>query len=201
MNSNQETGMEITNIMLSGVGGQGILTSGRVLALAAMDAGLDVKMSEVHGMAQRGGNVDTHVRIGKEVPASLIPKGGAHFLVSFEKLEALRYLEYLRPDATAFVSRQEIPPLTQNLKAGKGYVQDLDRILEEMAPSVFWVDAVDIARELGDIRMVNMILLGALANRLPLTMENWEAALAQRFKEKIRPLCRKAFQRGWDHGS
>src|SRR5512137_1604777 len=107
--------MEITNILFAGVGGQGILTSSRVLALAALHAGLDVKMSEVHGMAQRGGNVDTHVRVGKEVPSCLIPKGGAQFLVAFEKLEALRYMDYLYPQGVAYVCPLEIPPLTQSL--------------------------------------------------------------------------------------
>ncbi len=91
--------MKITNIMLSGVGGQGILTSGRILALAAIDAGLDVKMSEVHGMSQRGGNVDSHIRIGEKVPSSLIPKGGADYLISFEMMEALRYMDYLKRTA------------------------------------------------------------------------------------------------------
>ena len=121
--------MEIINIMFCGVGGQGILTSSRILALSAVHSGLDVKMSEVHGMAQRGGNVDTHVRIGKIVPSSLIPKGAAHYLVAFEKLEALRYMDYLRPDGALFVSPLEIPPLTQNLRKDAGYVKDIDEVL------------------------------------------------------------------------
>ena len=191
--------MEITNILFAGVGGQGILTSSRVLALAAVDAGLDVKMSEVHGMAQRGGNVDTHVRIGPEVPSSLIPRGGAHFLVAFEKLEALRYLDYLRPDGTAFVCPLEIPPLTQNLKKDSGYVPDIDGVLAAKAPNLVWVDAVTIAREEGDLRMVNLILLGALSPKLSMTDSNWEAAIGQRFPKKIQAACLKAFRRGVEH--
>lgn len=188
--------MEITNILFAGVGGQGILTSSRVLALAAVDAGLDVKMSEVHGMAQRGGNVDTHVRIGREVPSSLIPLGGAHFLVAFEKLEALRYLHYLGPKGTAFVSPLEIPPLAQSLKKGSGYLPGIDRLLEEKAPRLVWVDAARLAKEEGDIRMVNLILLGALSRHLPLGEENWEAAIRKRFPKKIQEACLKAFRRG-----
>ncbi len=188
--------MEITNVLFAGVGGQGILTSSRVLALAAVDAGLDVKMSEVHGMAQRGGNVDTHVRIGKEVPSSLIPPGGAHFLVAFEKLEAVRNLHFLGPRGTAFVSPLEIPPLTQSLKKDSGYLPGIDRILEEKAPRLVWVDAVRMAKEEGDIRMVNLILLGALSRHLPLTPENWEAAIRKRFPKKIQEACLKAFRRG-----
>ncbi len=127
--------MDITNVMFAGVGGQGILTSGRLLALAALHAGLDVKMSEVHGMSQRGGNVDTHVRIGPEVPSSLIPKGGAHFLVSFEKLEALRYLDYLRPDGVAFVIQHGDKQLGILTDLGHPFGQ-LSRLLAELDAAV-----------------------------------------------------------------
>ena len=187
----------ITNVLLSGVGGQGILTASRLLAMAALHRGLDVKMSEVHGMAQRGGNVDTHVRIGGAVPSSLIPKGGADFLVSFEKLEALRYLDYLRPDGVVFVNRLEISPLTRALKQ-PNYVDDVDRLLEEKAPHLVWVDGTEMARELGDVRTVNVILLGALATRLPFLEEaDWEAAVKERFaKAKVREAVLAGFRKG-----
>ena len=187
----------ITNVLLSGVGGQGILTAGRLLALAALRRGLDVKMSEVHGMSQRGGNVDTHVRIGEAVPSPLIPKGGAHFLVSFEKLEALRYLDYLRPDGVAFVNRLEISPLTVALKQ-PNYVDDIDKILEEKTPDLIWVDGTEMARALGDVRMVNVILLGALATRLSfLEKADWEAAVKERFaKPKVRQAVLASFRKG-----
>ncbi len=192
--------MDITNVMFAGVGGQGILTSGRLLALAALHAGLDVKMSEVHGMSQRGGNVDTHVRIGPEVPSSLIPKGGAHFLVSFEKLEALRYLDYLRPDGVAFVNRLEVPPLSLSLKEGAGYVKDVDAVLERKAPALVWVDGNKLAREVGDLRMVNVILIGALATRLArLKTADWEAAIRERFPVKIQDACLAAFRKGGEY--
>jgi len=191
--------MEITNILFAGVGGQGILTSSRVLALAALHAGLDVKMSEVHGMAQRGGNVDTHVRVGPSVPSCLIPKGGAHYLVAFEKLEALRYLDFLRPDGAVFVCPLEIPPLTQSLKKDAGYVKEIDGVLAAKAPELIWVDAVNIARTVGDIRMVNVILLGALSRRLPMSDADWEAALRERFPAKVQDACLKAFQMGVEH--
>lgn len=193
--------MEITNILFAGVGGQGILTSSRVLALAALHAGLDVKMSEVHGMAQRGGNVDTHVRIGPEVPSCLIPKGGAQFLVAFEKLEALRYMDYLRPDGTAYVCPLEIPPLAQNLKKDAGYLKDIDTILKAKAPALVWVDAVRMAREVGDLRMVNVILLGALSTKLAMTPEDWEAAIRERFPKKVQESCLRAFRMGVEHVS
>jgi len=193
--------MNITNIMLSGVGGQGILTSGRVIALAALQGGLDVKMSEVHGMSQRGGNVDTHVRIGPVVPSSLIPKGGAHFLVAFEKMEALRYLDFLRPDGVAFVSRHEISPLSQNLKENSGYVEEIDAKIAAKAPDLVWVDALEVAKELGDLRLTNVILLGALSNRLKeLTTAHWEAAIRERFAPKAQAGCLEAFRRGRGYG-
>ncbi len=187
----------ITNVLLSGVGGQGILTAGRLLALAALRRGLDVKMSEVHGMSQRGGNVDTHVRVGEAVPSPLIPKGGAHFLVSFEKLEALRYLDYLRPGGVAFVNRLEISPLTVALKQ-PNYVDDIDKVLEEKTPHLVWVDGTEMARALGDVRMVNVILLGALATRLSFLADaDWEAAVKERFaKPKIQEAVLAAFRKG-----
>jgi len=187
----------ITNILLSGVGGQGILTASRLLALAGLHRGLDVKMSEVHGMSQRGGNVDTHVRLGEAVPSPMIPRGGAHFLVSFEKLEALRYLDYLRPDGVAFVNRLEISPLTVALKQ-PNYVDDIDKVLEDKAPDLVWVDGTEMARELGDVRMVNVIMLGALATRLPFLEEaDWEAAVKERFKKaEVQKAVMNAFQKG-----
>jgi indolepyruvate ferredoxin oxidoreductase beta subunit len=191
-----ETG-KIVNVLLSGVGGQGILTAGRLLALAALHRDLDVKMSEVHGMSQRGGNVDTHVRLGAAVPSSLIPRGGADFLVSFEKLEALRYLDYLRPDGVAFVNRLEISPLTVALKK-PNYVDDVDGLLEEKASHLVWVDGTEMAREMGDVRMVNVILLGALATRLPFLNEaDWEAAVKDRFKKAaVQEAVLAAFRKG-----
>ncbi len=188
---------DITNVLLSGVGGQGILTAGRLVALAGLHRGLDVKMSEVHGMSQRGGNVDTHVRLGEAVPSPMIPKGGAHFLVSFEKLEALRYLDFLRPDGVAFVNRLEISPLTVALKQ-PNYVDGIDKILEDKTPNLVWVDGTEMARKLGDVRMVNVIMLGALATRLPFLEEaDWEAAVKERFKKaKVQEAVMNAFRKG-----
>lgn len=187
--------MDITNVLFSGVGGQGILTSGRLLGLAALRAGLDVKMSEVHGMSQRGGNVDAHVRIGAVVPSPLIPKGGAHFLVSFEKLEALRYMDFLRPDGVVLTSDLEIFPLSSNLKK-TSYVKDIDAVLAHKSPRLLLLKAPEEARALGDVRMVNVILLGALSTFLPLAPEHWEAAVRERFPAKIQETCWKAFLRG-----
>lgn len=193
--------MNIVNIMLSGVGGQGILTSGRVLALAALDKGLDVKMSEVHGMSQRGGNVDSHIRIGESVPSSLIPKGGADYLISFELMEGLRYLDYLKPEGRAIISKLKITPLSSNLKKGASYPENIEEMISQKAPKVKLIDAEKIAKELGDIRMVNIILLGAMSKDFTLLEKsNFENAIKQRFSPKVAPLCLKAFERGIENG-
>lgn len=193
--------MNIVNIMLSGVGGQGILTSGRVLALAALDKGLDVKMSEVHGMSQRGGNVDSHIRIGESVPSSLIPKGGADYLISFELMEGLRYLDYLKPEGKAIISKLKITPLSSNLKKGGSYPENIEEMILQKAPKVKLIEAEKIAKELGDIRMVNIILLGAMAKDFTLLEKsNFENAIKQRFSPKVAPLCLKAFERGIENG-
>lgn len=193
--------MSIVNIMLSGVGGQGILTSGRILALAAMDKGLDVKMSEVHGMSQRGGNVDSHIRIGDSVPSSLIPKGGADYLISFEMMEGLRYLDYLKPEGKAIISKLKISPLSSNLKKGGSYPENIEEIILSKISRVKFIEAEKIAREIGDIRMVNIILLGALSIDLDiLEKENFENAIKQRFSPKVAPLSLKAFKRGIENG-
>jgi indolepyruvate ferredoxin oxidoreductase beta subunit len=131
------------------------------------------------------------------VPSSLIPRGGADFLVSFEKLEALRYMDYLKPDGVAFVNRLEISPLTVALKK-PNYVDNVDELLEEKAPNLVWVDGTEMAREMGDVRMVNVILLGALATRLPFLGEaDWEAAVKDRFKKaNVRDAVLAAFRKG-----
>lgn len=189
--------MDIVNILFCGIGGQGILTSSRILALAAMHAGLDVKVSEVHGMSQRGGNVDTHVRIGREVPSSLIPRGAAHVLIAFEKLEALRYLDYLRADGVTIVCPLEIPPLSLSLKKDSAYVPDIDAQLEKRAPLLLVVEADRMAAELGDSRMVNVILLGALASQFPaIGREHWVAAIRDRFGAAKVDACLRAFEKG-----
>ncbi|MCX7831054.1 MAG: indolepyruvate oxidoreductase subunit beta [Acidobacteria bacterium] len=193
--------MKIINIMLSGVGGQGILTSGRILALAALDKGLDVKMSEVHGMSQRGGNVDSHIRIGENVPSSLIPKGGADYLLSFEMMEGLRYLDYLKPEGKAIISKLKITPLSSNLKKGASYPENIEETIIKKAPNVKFLEAEKIAKELGDIRMVNVILLGAMSKDFTLLdKSNFENAIKERFSPKVAPLCLKAFERGIENG-
>ncbi len=193
--------MEITNILFAGVGGQGILTSSRVLALAAVHAGLDVKMSEVHGMAQRGGNVDTHVRIGKEVPSSLIPEGAAHFLVSFEKLEALRYMHYLRPDGVAFVCPMEIHPLAQNLRKDavlrQGHRQDPGGKRPQARVGGRHGHGQGGGRPAHGERDPPRRPLHPPAHE----PEDWEAAIRERFSAKVQEACLASFKRGVEYVS
>ena len=120
--------------------------------------------------------------------------------MAFEKLEALRKLDYLRPDGAVYVNRLEIPPLATSLKEGASYVKDIDAVLEAKAPRLVWVDGTEIARELGDARMVNVILIGALSPHLKmLTPANWEAAVRQRFKAKVQDAVLAGFRKGVEY--
>ena len=169
--------MKTLNLLISGVGGQGILLAGRVLgALAALE-GLDCKASEVHGMAQRGGSVITHVRMGEKVYSPLIEKGCGDILVAFEPLEALRYAQYVRPGGAVVVNTRRIAPM--------GVLQGTDAYPEnplaplEGAMEIICLDALELAQSCGNPRGVNLVLLGTLSTRLPFSEASWHTAIAQ----------------------
>jgi len=187
--------MEITNIIFAGVGGQGILMASDILADVALRAGLDVKKSEVHGMAQRGGSVVSHVRFGPKVHSPLIPKGQAHFIVSFEKLEALRYLDYLRPEGTVILNDYCIIPQTVQLGEAE-YPKDIEDLCRQHAAQVIVAEATDRAVKLGNVRVLNVLMLGLLSQFLPLPQSLWEEVIAQRVPPKYLELNRQAFQEG-----
>ncbi len=165
------------NIALVGVGGQGTLLASQVIARAAMLAGLDVKQSEVHGMAQRGGSVVSQVRIGQKVYSPLIPSGQTDFLLSFELLESLRYANTLTATGTALINRQLIVPVTVS-SGQQPWLDDLDARLERAFPHKILIDALTLAEELGNIRTVNMIMTGTLSTLLPLQESAWRTAIA-----------------------
>jgi len=187
-----------TNVMMGGVGGQGIILASEVLAEALMAAGLDVKKSEVHGMAQRGGSVRTDVRFGPKVWSPLISPGGADLLVAFEQLESLRYLPYLREGGTAFVSTQVIVPTT--VVGGAGYPADVKERLGKRAKRVVMVDAPGLAAKAGNVRTAGIALLGAFAPLLPVPDEAWEVAFAAKIPGRFLEVNRKAFQLGREAG-
>lgn len=185
---------ETKNILLVGVGGQGIILASKVLSKGLVDAGFDVKMSEVHGMAQRGGSVTTQVRYGEKVYSPIIGKGQADILVAFEKMEAMRWIEYLKPNGKLVINNYSIP----SVPVLTGQVKYPENIIEELKEKVDTtvIDAANAARELGNIRTQNIIMLGALVKALNITEVNWEEAIKETVKAKYIDINLRAFNRG-----
>jgi indolepyruvate ferredoxin oxidoreductase beta subunit len=183
-----------TNIVICGVGGQGIILASNVLCSAAFLEGRDVKKSEVHGMAQRGGTVITHVRFGEKVFSPLIEEGRADFMLAFEKLEALRYIHYLKKRGVVLVNDTQIPPMSV-LVGTASYPDTIERTLQTYGTTHF-VEATTVARELNNIRTVNIILLGVLSKFLQFKQPSWEQAIKENIKAKFVDLNITAFNRG-----
>ena len=185
----------VMNLFLCGVGGQGILLASEIISSACMNAGFDVKQSEVHGMAQRGGSVISHIRFGEKVHSPLIELGNADIVVSFEMLEALRYLPYMNKETKVIVNTQKILPAP--VATGMDtYPADVLDLLNQRGLSVFPVHAFDIARTIGETRAVNMVLVGALSVFLPLEESIFMQVIEKRIPEKIRELNTEAFLKG-----
>ncbi len=189
---------ETKSTLLAGVGGQGTILMSKVFTAGLVHAGYDVKMSEVHGMAQRGGSVSTQVRYGEKVFSPIIGRGEADVLVAFEKMEAVRYSEFLKPTGTALINDVEIMPLPV-ASGAKGYPGN---VLEAMQSAfrVRVIPASNLAEELGNIRCTNIVLLGALINALGLDNIDWKAALAETLPSKILKLNLNAFEAGFHYG-
>ena len=187
--------MDRWNILLVGVGGQGVLLASELLALGFLKAGYDVKKSEVHGMAQRGGAVSSHVRAGAKVYSPLIPKGEADLLVSFESLEALRWLEFVRKDGLLLVSRQEIKPTTVTSGRMK-YPENACEALAARHARTQIVEALELSRKAGDVRSINSILVGAVSCALPLPESVWREVIEERMPKKFVRVNLRAFELG-----
>lgn len=185
------------NVLIAGVGGQGIILASEVLAMAAMDAGYDVKQSEVHGMAQRGGAVVSHVRFGKRVWSPIIEKGTCDLLISFEKSEALRWSEYLKPDAVILLNTQEIIPVTVTQGLSE-YPHDAPQRLRDAGFRVIELDALSLAEEAGTVLAVNIVMCGAASHFLPIPEEVWRGAIERRVPPKFREVNLRAFELGRD---
>jgi indolepyruvate ferredoxin oxidoreductase beta subunit len=184
-----------TNLFLCGVGGQGILLASEVISSACMKAGLDIKQSEVHGMAQRGGSVVAHLRFGEKVFSPLIEPGDADIVVSFELLEALRYLPYMNRKTRVIVNTQKILP-SPVATGVDTYPADVVDQLTQRGITVFPIDAFEIAKSAGETRAVNMVLVGALSALLPLDEKVFLAVISERIPEKIREKNIGAFLKG-----
>ena len=187
---------KMTNVFICGVGGQGILLSSKILSALALDQGYDVKKSEVHGMAQRGGSVVSPVRIGEKIHSPLIEEGGADFILAFEKMEALRWLHFLKPDGVAIVNTMELLPSGQET-----YPEKLEDRIKEKAGKTVLLDANAMAIEAGNVRSVNVLLLGVLSNHLDFDMENWRDTLQKNVKPKTVEINLKALEMGRSFGS
>ena len=186
---------KVTNIMIVGVGGQGALLASKTLGQVLLDAGYDVKVSEVHGMSQRGGSVVTYVRYGKKVYSPIIDKGQADYIVSFELLEAARYTEYLKEGGRIVVNTQQIEPMPVITGAAK-YPENL---VEKMTEEGFKVDAMDclsLAKEAGSTKSVNIVLMGRLSKYMDFQEEAWLKAIEKLVKPQFLDMNKKAFSLG-----
>ncbi len=185
---------EARNILICGTGGQGILLASEIISAAAMHSGLDVRKSEVHGMAQRGGSVVSQVRFGKTVFSPIIEEGTADLLISMEKLEALRWSHFLSPLGHALICNLEIEP--SSVSTGQAAYPDVTAGLDALGIGYLMIDAFSEAEALGDLRVVNTIMVGAASKRLGLPEESWLEALRDLIPEKARDVNARAFERG-----
>ena len=188
---------EIINFLFVGVGGQGILTASDIAAGVGLAAGYEAKKSEVHGFSQRGGVVESHVRWGEEVGAPTAEKGTVDFLIALEVLESQRWINWLRSGGAVLINRQRIAPMTVT-RGDATYPPD-EEILEAVrarTKDVTLVDALAIAENLGNARMTNTVILGALSTRLDVASETWLSVIEKRVPPKYVALNREAFQEG-----
>lgn len=187
---------EVKNILLVGVGGQGTILASKILTSGLMEAGYDVKMSEIHGMSQRGGSVSTQVRFGEKVFSPIVGKGEADVIVSFEKMEALRWIEYLKQNGKMVINDFEIPSAT--ILMGKDdYPEGILKELGEKA-DVLAVNASKIAEEMGNQKVMNVVLLGALVKAMNIPNVDWKKAVKDNVKPQFLDLNIKAFETGYE---
>lgn len=183
------------NIMIAGVGGQGTLLASKLLGSLLLSQGYDVKVSEVHGMAQRGGSVVTYVRYGEQVASPIIDKGEADILLAFELLEAARWAGYLKPEGVLIANTQEILPMPV-ITGAAVYPGDLAERLREVCKAPILVDALTPAEEAGSAKAVNVVLMGILSTVMGMPEEAWLAALEGQLKPGLLEMNKKAFYKG-----
>ena len=184
-----------TNVMIVGVGGQGSLLASKLLGHLLLHQGLDVKVSEVHGMSQRGGNVVTYVRFGEKVYSPVINQGEADIIVSFETLEAARWVDCLKPEGKIIVSTQRIDPMPV-ITGQAQYPGELIAKMEGRGFSVEAIDGLRLAEEAGSAKSVNLVLMGALSKHFDFPESAWQEAIDACVPKKVLDLNRKAFALG-----
>lgn len=187
--------MSTTNLMIVGVGGQGSLLASKLLGHLLLQQGLDVKVSEVHGMSQRGGNVVTYVKFGKKVYSPVISRGEADFIIAFEKLEAARWVECLKPGGTIILSNQEIAPMPV-LTGQATYPEGLVEMMRARDFHVEEIDGLALAEAAGSPKAVNLVLMGVLSKHFPFREEAWQASIEACVPPKVLELNKKAFAMG-----
>lgn len=187
--------METVNILICGVGGQGVLLAGDIIAETAMACGHDAKKSEVHGMAQRGGSVVSHVRYGDKVHSPLIRQGEADVILSFEEMETARYLNFLKKDGTVIINRQQVMPMTVATGKAEYPLDIVDRIKSRVSGTVL-CDGLKLSDQAGSPKTINMVLLGALSKELDLPVDKWLETISRRVPPKTVEMNKKAFELG-----
>ncbi|MCR2048952.1 indolepyruvate oxidoreductase subunit beta [Acetatifactor muris] len=187
--------MDVKNIMIVGVGGQGTLLTSRILGNLAIGAGFDVKLSEVHGMAQRGGSVVTFVRYGEKVAEPIVEEGCADVLIAFERLEALRYLHFLKEDGVVIVNDWRIDPITVVTGAAQ-YPENIVETLQTVRKTIS-VEAAKTAIDMGAPKAFNVVVLGAAARYMGFSKEDWLSVIEKTVPQKTVEVNRKAFEAGF----
>ena len=189
-----------TNIMIVGVGGQGTLLASKIMGDLYQREGYDVKVSEVHGMSQRGGSVVTYVRYGDKVYSPIIEEGGADIVLAFEQLEAARHLSYLKPGGTMVVNTQQIDPMPVIMGAAS-YPQGRIEKMEQSGARVIAADALSLAEEAGSVKAVNVVLIGIMAKALGLPESLWLDTIEATVPAKFVEMNKKAFALGYQVGA
>ncbi|EHQ88762.1 indolepyruvate oxidoreductase subunit beta [Desulfosporosinus youngiae] len=186
---------KIMNVLLVGVGGQGTILASKILTHVALAQGYEVKMSEIHGMAQRGGSVVTQVRIGKDVYSPVIEPGEADFIVAFEQLEAYRWAHYLKKDGVLIVNNQKIAPLPVLIGAAT-YPETILADLKDRVERFIELDGLKLAHEAGNSKATNVVLMGVLSKYMEFPEDSWQNALAAKIPAKLLDLNQRAFASG-----
>jgi indolepyruvate ferredoxin oxidoreductase beta subunit len=190
---------ETKNVLIVGVGGQGVLLASEILCAAAVAAGLDAKKSEVHGMAQRGGVVSSHVRMGEKVYSPLIKEGEADVILAFEQAEALRWVHFMKEKGTIIINRYKLVPPIASMK-GFEYPPSPVEAVQKRVKNVRVIDAFAVAESLGNLRLVNVLLLGVLSVSLEIPQNIWKQVIEKRVPRGTEAINWKAFQEGCKKG-
>ncbi len=189
--------MSNKSVLIVGVGGQGTLLTSRILGDVALSSGLDVKVSEVHGMSQRGGSVVTYVKMGEKIYSPIIEKNEADIILCFEKLEALRWIDYAKKDATIIINNQRIDPMPVIIGKAK-YPENIIEKIKANYKKVVDVPALDMAKKSGNIKTVNVVMIGVMAQCTEIDKDVWIKAIEKTVKPQFVEVNIKAFNLGYD---